>query len=296
MMAADFRKAASEGAESVFIRITDDFDLERIAESGQCFRWTKMKENAAGKCPSGSTWRILAKDSCLYITELGDGNYELDCTEAEYESFWRDYFDLREDYRSIRSRIDPDKDPFLHEASEREAGIRILRQDPFEMLITFIISQNRNIPGIRRSVELLAEACGEKKTDSRGETFFAFPEAEAIAALTEDVLADCRLGYRCLYVHAAAQAAAEGRIDLEALKTAGEEETIKTLTGLYGVGIKVANCVSLFGLHHVNAFPVDVWIKRVLAEHYPEGYPFERYAPYNGIFQQYLFATRRHLK
>ena len=273
----------------MIIRITDDFDLEKIAESGQCFRWTKTAEPAPG-----STWRILAGASCLYITELGDGNYELDCTEAEYESFWRDYFDLREDYRSIRSRIDPEEDPFLHEAAEREAGIRILRQDPFEMLITFIISQNRNIPAIRRSVELLAAACGEKKADRRGVTYFAFPEAEAIAALTEDVLADCRLGYRCRYVHAAAHAAARGDIDLEALKTSDEEETMRALTGLYGVGVKVANCVSLFGLHHINAFPVDVWIKRVLAEHYPMGFPFRRYAPYNGIFQQYLFAAYRH--
>ncbi len=269
----------------MIIHITDDFDPDRIAQSGQCFRWEKKE---------GETWRIIAGKACLYITPLGDDRYEFECSEEEFDTLWREYFDLRENYQNIRGRIDPQEDPFLWQAAEQEKGIRILRQDPWEMLITFIISQNRNIPAIRNSVELLAGMCGEKRIDSRGAEFYAFPEPGALAALPENDLKSCKLGYRCKYVHAAAEAVSNGDIDLNSLFTADEAATVNALTGLFGVGTKVANCVSLFGLHHVNAFPVDVWIKRVLQEQYPNGYPYEKYSPYNGIFQQYMFAYYRH--
>ena len=269
----------------MIIHITDDFDPDRISQSGQCFRWEKKE---------GETWRIIAGKACLYITPLGDDRYEFECSEEEFDTLWREYFDLRENYQNIRSRIDHEEDPFLWQAAEQEKGIRILRQDPWEMLITFIISQNRNIPAIRNSVELLVEKCGEKRIDSKGKGFYAFPEPAALAALPEDDLKSCKLGYRCKYVHAAAEAVSNGDIDLWSLLAADEASTINALTKLFGVGTKVANCVSLFGLHHVNAFPVDVWIQRVLDEQYPDGYPYEKYAPYNGICQQYTFAYYRH--
>ena len=269
----------------MIIKTEDDFDLNQIADSGQCFRWTRI---------SGSAYRIIAGKKCLYITALGNGRYELECPEEDQAGFWQDYFDLGESYRKIRSRIDPEQDPFLWEAAGSEKGIRILRQDPWEMLITFIISQNRNIPAIRRSVELLAETCGEKRTDTKGKVYYAFPEPEAAAALTEKELTDCRLGYRCKYVHAAAEAVSCGKFDLNSLREADSTAAVDALTSLFGVGIKVANCVSLFGLHHTDAFPVDVWMKKILAEQYPAGYPYERHSPYNGIYQQYMFAYYRH--
>ena len=269
----------------MIVSITDDFNPDKIADSGQCFRWHKTGERA---------YRIIAGEACLTISSPGENRYELDCTERDFDEFWRDYFDLREDYQSIRRRVDPGQDPFLCQAMEHEKGIRILRQDPWEMLITFIISQNKNIPMIRRSVELLSECCGRKLTDSKGQEYYGFPEPAAVAALTEEDLAACRLGYRCRYVHAAAKAVLNGDINLKRLEKADEKTAISALTGLFGVGVKVANCVSLFGLHHIDAFPVDVWVKRILAEQYPEGYPFERYSPYNGIYQQYMFAWYRH--
>ena len=269
----------------MILSFTDDLDPDRIADSGQCFRWTKIEP---------STYRIIAGSRCLYLTALGQNRYELDCSEEIFDAFWRSYLDLDEDYARIRARIDPKSDPFLALAAENEKGIRILRQDPWEMLVTFIISQNRNIPAIRRSVELLAEQCGEKRKDSRGEVYYAFPTPEAVAALSEEDLNHCRLGYRCRYVHAAALSVLRGEISLEPLRDADEETTLAALTGLLGVGVKVANCVSLFGLHHLNAFPRDVWVNRVLAREYPKGYPFEAYSPYNGIYQQYMFAWYRH--
>jgi N-glycosylase/DNA lyase len=269
----------------VVIKIEDDFDLDKIAGSGQCFRWSEVGNN---------TYRIIAGDSCLYIESPGNGLYELSCTEDDYNRFWFAYFDLGENYGSIRSRIDREKDPFLWEAAEAEKGIRILRQDPWEILITFIISQNRNIPAIRHSVELIAESCGEKKLDLKGLEYYAFPGPEAVSALTEQELSECRLGYRCKYVHAAAKAVSCGEIDLNHLSETDDVEAMDALNGLFGVGVKVASCVSLFGLHHTDAFPVDVWMKRILKEQYPAGYPFERYTPYNGIYQQYMFACYRH--
>ncbi len=268
----------------MILTINDDFDLEKIADSGQCFRWERIGAGA---------YRIFHGAHCLRIRALTGDRFELDCGEAEFDAVWRDYFDLDEDYRRIRMRIDPAADPFLSAAAEQQKGIRILRQDPWEALVSFLISQNKNIPAIRRSVALLAEACGRQRRDRSGAVYCAFPGPAEVAALDADALRRCGLGYRCTYVHAAAEAVLAGKIDLERLKNADEETTVAALTSLFGVGAKVAGCVSLFGLHHTDAFPRDVWIRRVLAQEYPEGYPFERYTPYNGVCQQYMFAYSR---
>ncbi len=286
---AHFTDTEALPSKDIIRTITDDFDLDKIAASGQCFRWTKVSGT-----DEPLTYRIIAGRKCLYLADLGGGEFAFECSEEDFEGFWRGYFDLEEDYSAIRARIDPQKEPFLHAAAEYEKGIRILRQDTWETLITFIISQNRNIPAIRRSVELLAETCGELLTDCRGQEYHAFPEPDMVAELTDEQLDDCRLGYRCKYVAAAAKSVRDGEIDLKALADADESTTIKALTALYGVGKKVASCVSLFGLHHVDAFPVDVWMERILAQEYPDGYPFESGTPFNGVYQQYMFAYYRH--
>lgn len=261
-----------------------DFDLDRIADSGQCFRWERMQDGS---------YRVPHRDKCLYVRQISEHTFDFDCDESEFDELWKDYFDLAEDYAAIRSRIDPEADSFLWRAMEQEKGIRILRQDPWEALVTFIISQNKNIPAIRRSVKLLCEACGTKLTDERGVDYYAFPDPESVVSLGEDQLKACRLGYRCRYIHAAAEAVASNELDLDALRPADEEHTIAALCRVLGVGVKVASCVSLFGLHHINAFPQDVWVKRILQNEYPQGYPFEKYAPYNGVYQQYMFAYYR---
>ncbi len=265
----------------------DDFDPVRITDSGQCFRWKMLSED---------TCRLIHAGRCLYAVRTGIDEFELDCSEEEFASIWSGYFDLEEDYAAIRGRIDPVKDPFLAKACAEGKGIRILRQDPFEALISFIISQNRNIPAIRNSIELLCRMAGEKRTDSRGELFYTFPGPESIASLPDERLAPCRLGYRAGYVRAAAVAVAEGTFDLDALEKKSDEEAMTELTKLYGVGVKVAGCMLLFGLHRLNAFPVDVWIRRAIGTEYPFGYPMEKYAPYNGVYQQYMFAYYRNGK
>ena len=242
--------------DMIKIQITDDFDLDRIAESGQCFRWHK---DAAG------TYRIIHNAHCLRIRSLGNKTFALSCSED---------------------------DPFLAAACEYGKGIRILRQDPWEMLTSFIISQNKNIPSIKKCVELLCEAAGQRQENADG-SYYVFPTPEEVLSLSDEALAACRLGYRCRYVKAAAMDVAEGRLDLNQLSEAPEPDTIKALTTVCGVGVKVANCVSLFGLHHVDAFPIDVWIRRILKNEYPAGYPKEKYSPYNGIYQQYMFYYYR---
>ncbi len=278
------REKESEVGHGVTIEIQDDFDLHRIAVSGQCFRWSWLNDH---------TVRIIAADQCVHVTEAGNHLYHFDCDEESFRSFWHPYFDLDEEYRAIREQIDPAADPFLWTAASMETGIRILRQDPWEMLITSVITQNRNIPAIQRSIEMLSEMAGEKKMDNRGMTYYAFPLPERIASLAEDQLIACKLGYRWKYVHAVAEAVHQHRIDLSALRCINCSDAIRELTGLYGIGNKVASCVALFGLHHLDAFPRDVWINRVLENEYPNGYPFEQYSPYNGVYQQYMFAYYR---
>ena len=271
----------------MIINIQDDFDLEKIAESGQCFRWQKQGENR---------YWIPHGDTSLTIEKISEEEYCLDCSQEEYESIWKDYFDMGEDYRQIRARIDAAQDPFLWAAAEHEKGIRILRQQPWEALVSFIISQNRNIPAIKKSIELMAAMAGERRTDLAGKRYYSFPSPEAILEIGETGLSKCKLGYRSKYVLAAAEAVSAGQFQAAELMALDSAVSLARLMTLYGVGEKVATCVLLYGLHHLDAFPVDVWVRRILENEYPQGYPFERYRPYNGVYQQYMFAYYRMLE
>ncbi len=266
------------------IHIEDDFDLARIADSGQCFRFNK--------CADG--YSVVALDKFLFIKDLGCGDYEFDCPESDYRDFWKDYFDLELSYKGIRGLAEPDEDEYLFRASEYGQGIRILRQDPWEMLISFIISQRKNIPAIKASIEKLCALAGEKiATDPEGKDVFSFPDPKALSRVTMELLSACSLGYRDKYVYQAAQDVASGAVDLKAWAELDDNALMDRLLGLFGVGVKVANCEILFGYHRLNAFPIDVWIKKVLGMHYPNGFNFDKYAPYNGVMQQYLFFYSR---
>ena len=286
--------------------INKNFSLQEIAVSGQCFRMRELPaECAADRVALAeesadnalkSRFEILAGEKRLIARQCGD-RIRFDCGREEFDSFWSSYFDLETDYGRIIDSIDP-ADAYLRAAAESCPGMRILRQDPWEMLVTFLISQQNNIPRIRKCVENICAKYGRDMG-----THFAFPQPEALACLGEDDLMPCNLGYRSKYVVRAARAVIAGRgtgrleaecFDLDALGGLGYDEAMSALLRLFGVGVKVANCICLFGLHHVDAFPVDTHIKQIFDAHYRDGFPFERYRGYAGILQQYMFYYDLH--
>ncbi len=300
------------------IKTIKEFAIDEIAESGQCFRITRCADGA---------WQVIARGKVLRLRELDDSKYELSCSEADFNSVWRDYFDLDTDYAVYRGAVLPD-DEYLKKAIEYGKGIRMLKQEPWEMLISFIISQRKSVPAIRTSVERLSERFGrliventdnvtaktpdadgslhrgrnkisclsetEKRTlsDDNCRRVYAFPTPAALAKADTAELAACGLGYRVDYVREAARLVDCGELDLEELAKLPTAELIEALRALKGVGIKVASCVALFGYHRLDTLPVDVWMKRVIETVYNGALPDE-YKQYAGVLQQYMFNYAR---
>jgi len=264
-----------------------NFDLKQIAESGQCFRMNPISQNK---------YYLIAFDRYLELEQLEDDVVEVSCSEEDYNKIWKNYFHLDFDYGSIVKKLVKGKDNFLKEAAMYGKGIRILRQDPFEMLISFIISQNKNIPAIKSCIEKICEVYGNRKEDkATGNVYYTFPGPDKLAEAKKEDLRALKLGYRDEYIIEAARAVYLGKIDLEALKLCSHEEAVKTLKSIKGIGDKVANCISLYGLHHIEAFPIDVWMKRVLSEYYDNKFDTALYQGYAGIVQQYMFYYIRHV-
>ena len=262
--------------------ITENIDcinLDYTLDCGQSFRW-KKSENIWQGVVSGKKLSIEQKDINTLIF--------YDTTKEDFENIWKSYFDLERDYASVISRFADDT--YLKEASEKYYGIRVLNQEPWEAICSFIISQNNNIPRIKGIIERLCETFGE---DS-GDGFYTFPSAEKISTLSLEDLAPLRAGFRAKYILDAAQKVANGEIDFEKIFendiSYGREELMK----IKGVGPKVAECALLYGFKKSDAFPIDVWVKRIMSELYPDGIPACAY-PEIGIAQQYLFHWRRNV-
>lgn len=253
------------------VKKDDAFDLEQTLECGQCFRWEKQQDGSYTGVASG---RILN------ISEQNRGHV-LD------DPFWKQYFDLPLDYEEIRENLAAD-DPTLARAAKFAPGMRILNQEPWEALCSFIFSQNNNIPRIKGIVSRFCVGFGEKI----GSGYYAFPKAEKIAGLCEQDLAPVRSGFRAKYILSAARKVAQGEVDLEALKTAPLNEARESLMTIHGVGQKVADCTLLYGLHRLEAFPMDVWMKRAMRTLFPGREP-ESFGEYAGIAQQYIFHYSR---
>lgn len=271
----------------------EGLDIKKIAESGQVFRLNEI--GRAGEDAKEREFELIAKNKILRIREvfydnegIRHGMYELSSTKQEYESIWKEYFDMETDYRIYEEMV-PREDIFLREASKFSRGMKILKQDKWETLISFIISQRKNIPAIKLCVERLSKMFGKELEKGK----YAFPAPEEILRGGYEKLRNCSLGYRTSYVYETAKAVYEGKINLDALDELGDEELLKALAGLKGVGVKVANCVALFAYHRINAFPVDVWIKRIIEEEYQGKFPLERYKCCAGILQQYMFYYAR---
>lgn len=254
------------------------FSLPLILDCGQAFRWTE----------SDGEWSGVAHGRELTLRQTGDSLLFLDKSVEEVKEIWVDYFDLNRDYVEICERLS--SDTHLKEACSAYYGIRLLKQDEWETLCSFIISQNNNIPRIKGIISRLCETFGEKLPGGG----YSFPSAQAIAVLSPDDLAPLRAGFRNKYIIDAAQKVASGEVNLDTLKTAPAQDIRDSLLKIKGVGAKVAECTLLFGFGDVDAFPVDVWVRRVVGELYPDGLP-ECMAGISGIAQQYLFHWRRNL-
>ena len=190
----------------MIIKIEDDFDLKKIADSGQCFRFNEC----------GEGFNVVAQDKYLFVKKIGENEYDFSCSESDYEEFWKGYFDLDTDYRKIRGLIDKNEDEYLYCASEFGKGIRILKQDPWEMLISFIISQRKNIPAIKASIEKICALAGRViAKDPLGNDVYSFPTPDELVKVKLEELSACSLGYRDKYVQAAAMDVASKAVKLE---------------------------------------------------------------------------------
>lgn len=247
----------------------NNFDPKQTFFCGQCFRWKELENDLFSAIVSGKRINVSQVGSDIVIES------------SHTRKFLENYFDLQTDYSAYIKRFSTD--PTLKAACDGSPGIRILRQEPFETLISFIISQNNNIPRISGIIDRLCESFGEQ-TDGG----FAFPTPKQLCGITPDDLAPLRAGFRARYIADAVSRVNSGEIDFEEIDELPLSPARETLKKIVGVGDKVANCVLLFAFHKLDAFPKDVWVKRIMSEFYPSGLP-ECTKGEEGVAQQYLF-------
>ena len=265
---------------NIYIYNTKNFDLPQTLDCGQAFRW---------RCLEGEKWCGVANDHFLELEKINQDTIVLYNTKTEeFEDFWKNYFDLERNYAEIIEKISSNE--ILKTATKFGNGIRILNQEPWETLCSFIISQNNNIKRIKGIIERFCELFGENKGN-----YYAFPKAEDIAKLTVEDLAPIRSGFRAKYIIDAAKKITSGEVNLNALSDMTIDNARNELMKIKGVGPKVADCALLFSHKHIEAFPQDVWIKRAMQSLFG-GELTQEAKEYAGIVQQYIFFYARENK
>ncbi|MEG0326594.1 MAG: DNA glycosylase [Cellulosilyticaceae bacterium] len=282
---------------AVMIQNIDHFHIGQILESGQVFRFDKI---------SDMSYLLVAKQKLIKITQqVGSTSVIIHNSHSgELEEIWKDYFDLETDYAHIEEVLSQ-KDEYMKEAIAFGKGIRILRQDPWEMLISFIISQNKAIPHIKQCIRHITKRYGQA-LDEEGkdeDMYYAFPTPEQLAQATEEELRECKVGFRAPYIMDACQKIDSGEIVLNDIYRMPTAEAKKELMKIKGVGPKIADCILLFAYGKVEVFPTDVWIKRVIEGLYFEGkemkleeiqqFAKDYFGELAGYAQQYLFFYGR---
>lgn len=257
----------------------ENFDVKQIARSGQCFRMNEIKPG---------TFEVIAYGKRLLLEQEGQ-QVTFHCTEREYTGLWRRYFDLETNYRYYIDHIDPE-DAYLMAAVKTGGGIRILRQELWETVVSFVISQNNSIPRIKQTIETMCLRWGEAHREPDGTAWHTFPTPAALAAADLDGV---KLGYRDKYIKRLAQNVVDGVISLDSLAAMEPEEAENYLKSIYGVGAKVAACIQLYGLHHLGSFPIDTWVKQIINTEYGGKFPVEMYNGFAGVIQQYIFYHAR---
>ena len=266
-----------ESLKSGYILASEqELNLIKTFECGQCFRWNADENGAFYGVASGKVLKIWQEDGqILCNAESGD------------LPFWRNYFDLEVNYSdSLHCFTEPE---YLRSCADFGKGIRILRQEPWETLCSFIISQCNNIPRIKKIISALCAHFGEELQYG----LYSFPSPESLAVLSEKDLEPLRSGYRASYILNAARAICEGSLDFNVLAVMSDEEAFAQVKKIHGIGDKVANCFMLYGLHRMDRFPVDVWMKRALERHFPKNFNPATLGIYAGLAQQYIFYYAR---
>ena len=278
---------------NIILKGVSDFDLRHIFECGQCFRFNAVTDGV---------YEGVAFSRALRISQSGDTVTLYDTSKEDFDTVWHDYFDMGCDYGKIKKTLSRDK--ILKNAIKNGEGIRILNQDLWETIISFIISASNNIPRIKGIIGRFCENFGDE-ISYMGKTYYAFPTPEKTASLTQSDLSVIRAGFRDKYIMDAAEKIVSGKMKIDYIKQLPTEKAKEELKKINGIGEKVANCILLFGLHRVDAFPVDVWIKRVMEQYYFDGeqpisvisrFAEEKFGDLGGYAQQYLFFSARENK
>ena len=273
----------------------ESFMISQTLECGQCVRFTQIGEE---------NYIIVAYGKILNIYCDGTDIVFKNTTEEEFNNIWYNYFDFGRNYNDIKKKIS-ENDEILQKAVEYAPGIRILNQDRFECLISFIISQNNRIPMIKKVISNISKKYGRYIGSVDGEEYYAFPNPEELIKADEAGLMECKTGFRAKYIIDAVQKVIHGEINLNADDM--DTETLrKMLMTIKGVGPKVADCTMMFSFGRCETFPTDVWVKRIMSELYFNGREAsvkeihqkaeECFGDYAGYAQQYLFNYARQFK
>lgn len=278
----------------VIIKGVKNFELPHIFECGQCFRWNKQSSGSYIGIAYGRVIEVEKKgeDVILYNSSLEDFN-----------SIWRDYFDLNRDYSKIKEEFS--EDPLLKKAVVFGNGIRLLQQEPFELVISFIISANNRIPMIKRAIDNISRKWG-KTIEYKGNTYYSFPEPDKLNIASEEELEACSTGFRAKYIKDTVAKICSSNMpaeyNLKYIKGLSDDECHNELQKFSGIGPKVADCIMLFSMQKYSAFPVDVWVKRAMAYFYlaPDvslkkirEFGRNKFGELSGFAQQYLFYYAR---
>ncbi|WP_270942664.1 DNA-3-methyladenine glycosylase family protein [Romboutsia lituseburensis] len=283
-----------EKNNSVILEGVADFDPKHIFECGQCFRWHRQDDGS---------YTGVAKGKVINVSKDNDKIYLNNTNLEDFNTIWYNYFDLGTNYTEIKNTL-KNMDEYLDKACEFGWGIRILQQDGWEMLVSFIISSNNRIPMIQKAIENLSRKYGKFIGEYEGKKYYAFPTPEELNKASQEEIRACQTGFRDKYIKSTTESVIENKENISAYTNLSTEECIKELTKFNGVGPKVGDCIALFGMQKYDTFPVDVWVKRVMQEFYVEEdmslpkirkYAIDKFGDLAGFAQQYLFYYAREL-
>lgn len=284
-------KVTQEG-NTVILENIKHFNPTHIFECGQCFRWIKQPD---------TSYTGVAMGRVINIKKEGNKIYLANTTKEDFENIWYDYFDLGRNYEEMVNTLKV-MDQYLEKATEFGEGIRILKQDGWEMLISFIISANNRIPMIQRAINNLSRNFGTYIGEYKGQDYYAFPTPQQLNKATVKEIRVCSTGFRDKYIKSTAQIVSDENINILDYRNKSTEDCLKELRKFNGVGPKVADCIALFGMQKYDTFPVDVWVKRVMQEFYVDEdlsltkirkFGIDKFKDLSGFAQQYLFYYAR---